>query len=139
MVSMASTASRFLIFALLASAGCQPESESRAAKPPLVGWRPVESWSGRGNVQTESFDIGVGQWRIKWSTTNESAPGKGTFRVTVHSAVSGRPLMIAIDHQGVGQGTAYVNEDPRLYHLVIDSSNVDWSIAIQEAVVAENP
>jgi hypothetical protein len=100
-----------------------------------VGWRRVGSFSGRGNSQTESFNIESGQWRIKWVTTNEKPAGAGTFQVMVHSAVSGRPMMMAVEHRGTGRGTAYVNEDPRLYHLVIESSNVDWSVAMEEAVV----
>jgi hypothetical protein len=56
--------------------------------------------------------------------------------VTVNSAVSGRPLELVVDHRGNGHGIAYVNEDPRLFHLVIESGNVDWSVAIEEAVVA---
>lgn len=55
----------------------------------------------------------------------------------VHSAVSGRPLMLAVDHSGVGHDTAYVSDDPRLYHLVIESSHVDWSLHVEEAVVGE--
>ena len=40
-------------------------------------------------------------------------------------------------HQGNGHGVVYVTEDPRLYHLVIDSGGVDWSIAVEEAVVGD--
>jgi hypothetical protein len=93
-------------------------------------------WSGRGSTQTDSFNIESGQWRIKWKTSNESPPGTGTFKLTVHSAVSGRPLMQAVDFKGVGHNTAYVTEDPRLYHLVIDSNNVDWSFSVEEEVVS---
>jgi len=51
--------------------------------------------------------------------------------------VSGRPLQVAVDHRGPGHDTAYVNDDPRLYHLVIDSANLDWTIAVEEAVVVQ--
>jgi hypothetical protein len=30
-----------------------------------------------------------------------------------------------------------VTEDPRLYHLVIDSGGVDWTVQVEEAVVGE--
>jgi hypothetical protein len=55
----------------------------------------------------------------------------------VHSAVSGRPLQEAVEHHGDGHGVAYVTEDPRLYHLVVDSGGVDWYIAVEEAVVGD--
>jgi hypothetical protein len=86
-------------------------------------------------MQTESFNIESGQWRLKWATTNEDAPGSGTFRVTVHSAVSGRPLAVAVEHKGIGHDVAYVNEDPRLYHLVIESRGVDWSVSVEESAI----
>jgi hypothetical protein len=103
----------------------------------LVGWQPVVSFSGHGNSQSEAFNIDSGQWRIKWETKNEETPGTGRFRVTVHSSVSGRPLMTAIDVKGVGQNVAVVNEDPRLYFLVIESEGVDWSIAAEQRVTGE--
>src|SRR5579864_2554418 len=106
-----------LAVALLAS-GCRSETK-REAKPPLVGWRPIGQWSGRGNTQTDSFNIESGQMRIKWETKNEASPGAGTFRVMVHSAVSGRPIALAVEHRGAGRDTTYVTDEPRLYHLVI--------------------
>ncbi len=128
----------FILLLALAAAACRSKPAEQH-KELLVGWRPVGAWSGRGDTQTDSFNIESGQWRIKWKTTHETAPGAGTFRVMVHSAVSGRPLELAVDHRGAGQDTAYVNEDPRLFHLVIESKNLDWSVAVEESVVAEAP
>jgi hypothetical protein len=119
---------------LLAAWGCRsaPHRESQRTQ---IGWRPIGKWSGRGDTQTESFDIESTEWRIKWETKGATAPGSGSFHVVVHSAVSGRPLQEAVQHQGDGHGIAYVTEEPRLFHLVIDSGGVDWSIAVEEAVV----
>jgi len=124
--------SRLIVIAAicgLAIGGC------RKAKPLLVGWRPIQTFSGHGDAQTDSFDIQSGQSRIKWATTNENPPGAGRFELTVHSAISGRPLGLPVEHQGNGHGIAYVNEDPRLYHLVIQSRDIDWSVSIEESVV----
>lgn len=129
---------RTLMIVGLLCTGCRPGPKP-SVQQTLVGWQPVGSFSGHGNSQTESFNIDSGQWRIKWATTNEKPAGAGSFRVTVHSAVSGRPMGVAVEHRGIGHGTAYVNEDPRLYHLVIESSNVDWSVAMEEAVVGYAP
>ena len=127
---------RILLLALaLMAGGCRPRTKTEV-KPPLVGWRPIGSWSGRGNTQTESFNIESGQLRIKWETKNEASPGAGTFKVMVHSAVSGRPIALAVEHRGAGRDTAYVTDEPRLYHLVIESSDVDWTVAVEEAVIA---
>jgi hypothetical protein len=115
---------RLLLVAALILAGCRHE-EPKAA----IGWRPVGSWSGRGSTQTDSFNIESGQWRIKWKTS-----GSGRFQAVVHSAVSGRWLMSAVDNTGTGKGVAFVNEDPRLFFVEIESDNVDWSINVEEAV-----
>jgi hypothetical protein len=125
-----------LIIAALGILSCRYEPQA-ATKPDLVGWRPIASWSGHGDAQTDSFNIESGQLRIKWATSNENPAGAGTFRVTVHSAVSGRPLTVAVEHRGDGRGIAYVNEDPRLFHLVIESRSVDWSIAVEESVIGK--
>jgi len=65
--------------------------------------------------------------------------GAGTFRAEVHSAVSGRPLGLAVDHSGTGKGVAVVNEDPRLFFLDIQSSNIDWSVSVEEGVAGFLP
>jgi len=127
-----------LILTLLITGACRSESKS-GPKPLMIGWRPIESWSGHGSTQTDSFDIGSGQFRIKWQCTNETKTGAGSLRVEVHSGVSGRPIALAIDHHGVGKDIAYVNDDPRPYYLVIESSNVDWRLAVEEAVVSATP
>jgi len=126
----------FLLLAIGAIGGCHaaPHSEVTSRQ---IGWRPIGKWTGRGGMQTESFNIESTQWRIKWETKGEASPGVGLFHVVVHSAVSGRPIAEAVEHSGNGKGVAYVTEDPRLYHLVIDSGGVDWSIAVEEAVAGE--
>jgi hypothetical protein len=35
-----------------------------------------------------------------------------------------------LDHKGEGSGTIEFNDDPRSYNLMIESVNVDWSIAV---------
>jgi hypothetical protein len=101
----------------------------------MIGWRPVTTFSGHGDVQTDSFNIESGQWRIKWKTAKEQPPGQGAFKVIVESAISGRTLMVAVDRRGVGHDVAVVTEDPRLYQLVVESQAVDWSMSIEESVV----
>ena len=120
----------------LVAAGCRSKP-SPESKKPQVGWRPIGSWSGRGDSQTDSFNIESTQWRIKWETKGAASPGAGSFHLVVHSAVSGRPIQDAVKVQGNGRGVVYVTEDPRLYHLVIDSGGVDWSLKVEEAVVGE--
>ncbi|MGD0964912.1 MAG: hypothetical protein ABSA57_13560 [Candidatus Acidiferrales bacterium] len=126
----------FLLAAAVMLASCRPQPPA-PRKPALLGWRPIASWSGRGNIETDSFNIGSGQWRIKWETSHEQSPGKGAFRVIVHSLVSGRYVSTPVDHQGAGSGVAYVAEDPRQFFLVIESSGIDWKVSVEEGVVGE--
>lgn len=85
----------FIVGALLGSTACQ----APAAKPPEteVVWRALGTWSGQGNRQTESFTSDSGSLRALWKTSNPAAPGAGAFRLTIHSAISGRPLQEAVD------------------------------------------
>ena len=81
--------------------------------------------------------MGSGQWRIRWKTSGEPVSSAGTFRVIVHSTVSGRFVEVAVEHQGAGSGLAYVAEDPRQFFLEIESSGVDWNVAVEEGVIGE--
>lgn len=117
---------------LLCSACATGAGHPADAKPAAVEWRRLGYWSGHGNAQTESFDIGFAQIRIRWETRNESPPGAGTFAVTVNSAVSGRDLALAVDHRGTGHDIAYVGVEPHYSYLVINSKDVDWTITVDE-------
>src|SRR5438876_3043155 len=113
--------------------GCR----ARADQPPRpaersVAWHRLGSWSGRGNLQTESFTSDTGTLRVRWETTPQAgdavAPDvTGAFRLTAHSAISGRPLQEVVDHPGVGSGIGYVQQDPHVFYVVVDSSHVNWT------------
>jgi hypothetical protein len=123
-----------------------------------MGWRPVVSWSGHGSTQTESFNIETGQWRIKWATRPQSRDSQtqathaqatqaehqqsedkqvfpmNKFRLVVHSSVSGRFVTVAAEHQGAGNGIAYLAEEPRQFFLVIESGGLDWTVQVEEGI-----
>ena len=118
----------------LLTAGCHGAAPD--AGEATVVWRPLGSWSGRGSMQTDPFISDTGSMRLRWETRNESSPGAGFFRVTVHSDVSGRPLLLAVDARGTGGATTYVTEDPRPFFLAVESANLDGSVAAEEGVAA---
>ena len=95
-------------------------------------WRPLGSWSGRGNLQSESFPGESGGLRVRWKTTHAEPASR--FQVTVHSAISGRPLQVAVTQEGDGEGTAYVVEDPRVFFTVVESAGLDWQFTVEEPV-----
>jgi hypothetical protein len=121
------------VAAALLSASCR---DTPPARTPAVVWRPLGSWTGRTSMQTEPFISNTGSLRLRWETGNAAAPGAGTFRVTVHSDVSGRPLVLAVDARGVGRDTAFVTEDPRSFFLAVESAGLDWSLAADEGIAA---
>jgi hypothetical protein len=108
----------------------------RTTERTVLAWRPVASWSGTANYQTDSFAIGTGQWRIKWQTRDSKSSTPKTFRVIVHSSVSGRFVEVAVDHPNVGNGTSYIAEDPRDFFLVVESSGFQWTLDVEEGTVA---
>ena len=122
-----------LVLMTLLTAACGVES--KPAPRQVVIWRSLGSWTGSGSAQTESFASDTGALRVHWEAKNETAPGKGTFRATVHSAISGRALVVAVEHHGIGRDTSYVTEDPRSFYVVVDATNLDWSITVEEGIM----
>jgi hypothetical protein len=111
-----------------------PPARAEQAPAAATAWHPLGTWSGRGNRQTESFDVTTGALRLTWSSRNEGAPGAGRLRVSLHSAISGRPLQTAVEKDGTGNGTAYLEDEPRVSYLVVESEQVEWSVVLEEAV-----
>jgi hypothetical protein len=93
--------------------------------------RQMGSWEGTGN-KTVGFVSETGCFRINWKTRAEKAPGAGTFRLTVRSAISGRPIRVVADQQGEGAGTVDFADDPRMYDLMVDSTDIEWAFTVEE-------
>lgn len=123
--------------AALMTSACRPARQAQS-KQPIAKWQRVGSWSGHGgNTQTESFEIGYNLVRIRWRTENQKSPGPGTFHVTVNSAVSGRELTTAVDQRGAGQDVTYVSVEPHFSYLIIDSTNLDWWVTVEEPALLD--
>jgi hypothetical protein len=122
---------------LLSATACR----APAAPPPkdIVVWKPIGSWSGRGNAQTETFTSDTGGFRVHWEMTNPVRPGAGTLRVVFRSGDSGREIIEAIDARGAGGGTEEVAaERPRWYYLTIESADADWKVTVDERIDAQS-
>jgi hypothetical protein len=129
------------VAAVLLAAGCGAPAP-KPAQEQVVAWKHLGEWSGRGNAQTESFVGLTGSLRMRWHTKNEAPAGSGTFRLTLNSAISGRPLQETVDEKGPGEGTVYAAEDPRAFYVLVESANLDWSFTVDEAIfgsVVEKP
>ena len=113
-----------LVLVLLSSCKSEPPAPQLEAVTSALG-----AWQGRGST-TIGFVSDSGRFRIRWNTTKENPPGSGRLHLTVHSAVSGRPLQEVLDYRGEGSGAVDFTDDPRSYNLMVESANVDWSIAV---------
>ncbi|MFA5909676.1 MAG: hypothetical protein WC815_12935 [Vicinamibacterales bacterium] len=98
--------------------------------------RQAGSWQGHGTATVGDIPSETGRFHIRWETTNEAPAGTGTFKLTMRSAISGRPLQLVADHKGVGTGTADYDEGPRTYDFLVESDNVDWSFQVDETTGA---
>jgi hypothetical protein len=137
----AQSALAVVVAAALVTGACGTPAAKQAPREVVV-WKSLGAWSGNGNTQTESFVGLTGALRMHWKTKTEVPKEAGSFRLILHSAISGRVLQEPVDHKGQGEGTAYVAEDPRVFFATVESENLDWSFTVEEAVFgsqAENP
>ena len=131
--------------ATLAAVSIAPACRGRDVAPaaaarsePQIIWRPVGSWSGRGNRQTESFHGETGALRVKWEARSEPAGEKPeTFRLTAHSAISGRVLGEVVDRQGAGSGVGYVSTEPHTFYISVESTGLTWTFSVDEGIAGE--
>lgn len=130
-----------IIVAMAAGLGACRGQRSRPPehRPALaaITWREIGAWSGGVSRQTESFEVSTAAMRLRWQTTNETAPGAGRLTVTLHSAVSGRPLQPIVEARGVGSATVNVADEPRWCYFVIDAANVDWQMTLEQGFAAD--
>ena len=87
------------------------------------------SWNGTGN-KTIGFVSESGVFRIKWNTRDIGGGKGGAFRLTVRSAISGRPIRVVADEHGTSSGSFDFVDDPRMYEFIVDSAGVEWSIQV---------
>jgi len=128
-----------LLAASVVAVSCNRQPEP-APRTPVTVWRTVATWTGRAPLQTESFISNTGLFRVHWEARPLQPPdNNGTLRITLHSAVSGRPLVDAVDHRGPGRDTVFLSEDPREFFLVIDDQGLDWTVTLDEGLPATAP
>jgi hypothetical protein len=99
-------------------------------------WEHVGSWSGRGDVETNSFPAASAYLRFTWETSNETKPGEGRFRLFLGSSISGRVIQVVVDSKGAGHDVAYVSEEARTFYLKVESANEDWKVVVDEGFPA---
>jgi hypothetical protein len=99
-------------------------------------WDHAGSWSGRGDLETNSFPSSSGYLRFTWETSNETKPGEGRFKLLLGSSISGRIIQAVVDSQGTSRDVAYVSEEARTFYLKVESANEDWKVTVDEGFAA---
>jgi hypothetical protein len=123
----------FCALAVLSLTACACRGQSAPDRQLVTVTRPAGHWEGQGNA-TLGFVSESGRLRIAWRAAQQSPTAVGTLRVAVHSAVSGRPLRVIVDHRGAGSGTVNFDDDPRSYNLMVESSGIAWTLTVDELV-----
>lgn len=113
-----------------------PAAATAAPAPPPVLWRALGTWSGGGSLQTGSFDVTTGALRLRWEATSARPAPEGRLTVTLHSAISGRPLQTVVEHRGAGAATVSIADEPRTSYLDVQAEGLDWRLTLEEAVTA---
>ncbi len=112
------------------------------SQPPLktaqqtIIWEHAGSWSGRGDLETNSFPASSGYLRFTWETSNETKPGEGRFKLTLGSSISGRLIQVVVDRKGASRDVAYVSEEARTFYIKVESANEDWKVTVDEGFSA---
>jgi hypothetical protein len=99
-------------------------------------WERAGTWSGRGDIETNSFPSSSGYLRFTWETSNETKPGEGRFKLSLGSSISGRVILTVVEHKGAGRDVAYVSEEARTFYIKVESANVDWKVTVDEGFAA---
>ncbi len=123
---------------LLAAAFLLPSCSQAPAKPTeqTIIWEHAGSWSGRGDLETNSVPSSSGYLRFTWATSNETKPGEGRFKLLLGSSISGRVIQAVVDSQGASHGVAYVSEEARTFYFKVESADEDWKFTVDEGFAA---
>jgi hypothetical protein len=119
--------------AALLCAACTSGGEPRQGAP-VATWRPIQSWSGSGNAQLETFPTGGGPLRFHWQADTRGSAGTVRLTIRLHSADSGRILAEVADQEGGGDGSKEINDDHQRFYMSVEGAGLDWSIRVEEAI-----
>jgi hypothetical protein len=112
---------------------CTPGGDQRQDGR-VVTWRAIQSWSGRGNAQLETFPTGGGPLRFHWQAESHGSDGTVRLKIRLHSADSGRILDEVVDQQGGGAGSKEIVDDHQRFYMSVEGPGLDWIIRVEEAI-----
>lgn len=109
-----------------AAQSATPEVSDDQSEDDTPRWRTIKEWAGKGNKQTETFEVTNHEWQLEWAATNERVIG--FFGVMLYKA-NGQYVSMPINQTGEGGGSTYVRGAGK-YYLDITAANLDWEIRV---------
>jgi hypothetical protein len=100
----------------------------------VATWRAIQSWSGRGNAQLETFPTAGGPLRFHWQADSHGGASTVRLKIHLHSADSGRILDEVVDQQGGGAGSKEIIDDHQRFYMSVEGTGLDWTIRVEEAI-----
>jgi hypothetical protein len=103
---------------------------ARAAAEPQ--WRKINTWTGSGNKETESFETQGPEWRIVWKFDKGQLPADGLLQIYAHDA--GGKHVVSLATNVVAESKAdvsYVRTPPGRYYLRINAIG-NWSATAED-------
>jgi hypothetical protein len=99
--------------------------------------RVVDTFSGSGETRTDTpfFNIVGPQWRVLYETVNTAPPAVGRGGIFGFFIRDERGLPLdpnGVEVRGDNSGIKNVNSDPGQYYIQIISSQVDWTIRVED-------
>lgn len=93
---------------------------------PQPKWTQIKRWTGKGNRQTETFEVKNSEWQIEWNATNENMFG---FLGVYLYKENGGLVSLPVNQTGEGSGSTFVRGAGR-YYLDVNGANIDWEIKV---------
>ena len=94
-------------------------------------WRVIDSWSGSGQLETQTFRVSSSEWRVDWEATPSGDYGS-VFQVYVYRGDGTLVTLAAnVANQG-GTSVSYVHAPPGEFYLMMNAANVNWSVEAEE-------
>lgn len=106
---------------------------------PIVTWKRLGSWSGRGDGQTTTFFTERHEWRLNWEAKAATGDDESRLTVKAHSGDSGRVLDVPLDAVPPGAGSVRMVQDPRVFYLSIEAGDLEWSLSADERIARTQP
>lgn len=94
-----------------------------------ASWTKVKSWSGKGSLNTEQFNISGSQWRVDFTLQQEEYGN--LLQVYVYDS-NNEFVDLPVNTMTAGNGTSYMYRKGSFYLKINGTGN--WSVTVEEFI-----